>query len=113
MNYGGRVKALLIDPFAKSVEAILIPEDEVASLIELRRLVKEDTLDFAYLKDLRITIAVGDHSALADPPLASFQVEGLAGRLYGRAVVLGYDAAGASVSAKLSVEQMHELISFP
>jgi hypothetical protein len=107
------VKALLIDPFAKSVEAILIPDDAVSSLMELHRLVGENTLDFAYLKDLRITIAVGDHSALADPPLASFELEGLAGRLYGRAVVFGYDAAGATVSAKLSVEEMHELISFP
>jgi hypothetical protein len=106
------MKGILVDPWAKSVEAILIPEDEAASLIELRRLVKEDALDFAYLKDLRITIAVGDHSALADPPLASFEVEGLAGRLYGRAVVMGYDARGATVSAKLSVEAMHELISF-
>jgi hypothetical protein len=107
------VKALLIDPWAKSVEAIEIPEDEVPSLIELKRLVEEDTLDFAYLKDLRITIAVGDHSALADPPNPSFEVEGLASRLYGRAVVMGYDARGATVSAKLSVEEMHELVSFP
>jgi hypothetical protein len=107
------VKGLLIDPWAKSVEAIEIPPDEVPSLIELRRLVGEDALDFAYLKDLRIAIAVGDHSALAEPPLPSFEVEGLASRLYGRAVVLGYDARGATVSAKLSVEAMHELISFP
>jgi hypothetical protein len=107
------MKGILIDPWAKSVEAIEIPEDEVASLMELKRLVGENTLDFAYLKDLRITIAVGDHSALADPPLASFEVEGLAWPLYGRAVVLGYDARGATVFSGLSVEQMHELVSFP
>jgi hypothetical protein len=94
------------------VEGVEIPEDEVASLIELRRLVKEGGLDFAYLKDLRITIAVGDRSALAEPPNPSFQVEGLAGPLYGRAVVLGYGAGGATVSSGLSVEEMHELITF-
>jgi hypothetical protein len=107
------VKGILIDPVAKSVEAIEIPEDKVRSLMEVHRLVGENALDFAYLKDLRLQIAVGDHSALADPPLPSFEVEGLAGRLYGRAVVLGYDARGASVSSRLSVEEMHEVVTFP
>jgi hypothetical protein len=107
------VKGILVDPAAKSVEEIEIPDDEVPSLMELHRLVGEDALDFAYLKDLRITIAVGDHSALADPPLASFTVDGLRDRLYGRAVVLGYSAGGATISSRLSVEQMYELVSFP
>jgi hypothetical protein len=106
------VKGILIDPAAKSVEEIEIPDDEVPSLMELHRLVGENALDFAYLKDFRLMIAVGDHSALADPPLASFQVEGFGGVLYGRAVVIGYNARGATVSSRLSVEQMHELISF-
>jgi hypothetical protein len=107
------VKGLLIDPWAKSVEEVEIPVEEVASLMELHRLVGENALDFAYLKDCKISIAVGDHSALADPPNPGFGVEGLAGPLYGRAVVLGYDARGATVSAKLSVQEMHELLSFP
>jgi hypothetical protein len=107
------VKGILVDPAAKSVEAIEIPDDEVPSLMELHRLVGENALDFVYLKDLRIMIAVGDHSALGDPPLASFSVDGILGQLYGRAVVMGYDARGATISSRLSVEQMHELVSFP
>ena len=91
-------KAILIDPWAKSLETIDLSESPVASLEQLYKLVGEDGLDFAYVMPGE-GIAVGDHSALAKPPLPSYTLHGYHGRLYGRGVLFGYDSAGAERQA--------------
>src|SRR5262245_55960080 len=106
------MKALLIDPWARSVEVVEIPKEELDSIQVFYQLVGEKGLDFAYLREHKCAFVVGDHSALHDPPVPSFRVEGLGWPLYGRSVVIGYGKSGESLECPLSVEAMFELVEF-
>lgn len=106
------LKAILIDPFKRSLETIEItPGDQPETLMELHRLVGENALDFAqpYCGE---QIAVGDHSALQEPPLPAFMLEGFRDTLYGRGVLLGYSAGGKSRDTHLSVDQLLKMIEW-
>lgn len=109
---GAQLKAILIDPWKKSLETIDIESgyDRVA-LEDLYKLVGEDGIDAAYIMPGE-SIIVGDHSALADPPLPSFSVEGHKHRLYGRGVVIGYRRDGTERETRLSVDDLFKLITF-
>lgn len=104
------MKAILIDPANRSLETIDVLEgDGPDALIQLHNLVGEDALDFAYPAP-GVTIAVGDHSALHDPPLPAFELDGC--RLYGRAVMLGHGSRGQTLPTRLSVDMLSQLITW-
>jgi hypothetical protein len=106
------MKAILIDPFKRALETIdIAPGDGPESLMELHRLVGENALDFAqpYRGE---QIAVGDHSALHEPPLPAFTLEHYKGILYGRGVVLGYSTGGESRDTHLTVDALSKLIEW-
>jgi len=106
------MKAILVDPFKRSLETIDIESgDGPYTLLELHRLVGEDGCDFAYPYP-GVTIAVGDHSALQEPPLPAFTLEGYKGTLYGRGVVFGRSSDGKSLDSTLSVGEFSELIEW-
>lgn len=106
------MKAILINPFEKSLETIdVLDGDGPATILELHRLVGEDTLDFAY-PCLGETIAVGDHSMLQKPPLPAFMLEGYNHTLYGRGVVLGRTRDGKSRDTKFTVEKLSKMIEW-
>lgn len=106
------MKAILINPFEKSIELIDVKSGYSSLALEaLYKLVGEDGIDAAYIMPGE-SIIVGDHSSLHDPPLASFAVEGYKFRLYGRAVVIGYSASGEERETRLSVEDVAQLITF-
>lgn len=95
------MKAILIDPFNRSVEQI----ETDLSLPEVYQLVGEDDLDFCWPFPGRYheVAIVGDHSALQMPPLPRFFVDGYIHPLYGRTVVYGVDNAGETVPTRLTV----------
>ena len=106
------MKAILIDPFEKSLTTIdIAPGDQPYTLIELHRLVGEDCLDFAYPYRGE-SVAVGDHSRLQEPPLPAFLLDGYKETLYGRAVVLGHSRDGKSRDTKLTVDKLSKLIEW-
>jgi hypothetical protein len=106
------MKAILIDPWQRSLETIELQSGyDTVALEALYKLVGEEGLDAAYIMPGE-SILVGDHSALADPPLASYSVEGYKHRLYGKGVVIGYNRYGKERSTRLSVDQLSKLISF-
>jgi hypothetical protein len=106
------MKAILINPFEKSLETIdIAPGDQPYTLMELHRLVGEDAIDFAYPYPGE-TIAVGDKSALQEPPLPAFTLEGHKDTLYGRGVVLGHSRDGKSRDTKLTVEELSKMIEW-
>jgi hypothetical protein len=106
------LKAILIDPFKRSLETIdVMPGDEPETLMELHRLVGEGALDFAQVYRGE-QIAVGGHSALQDPPLPAFSLQGYKEALYGRGVVLGYSAGGKSRDTRLTVDALSKLIEW-
>ena len=106
------MKAILIDPWKKSLETIEIKAGYgSAAMQELYKLVGEDSIDAAYIMPGE-TVIVGDHSALADPPLPFYTVEGYKYRIYGRGVVIGYSAAGEERETKLTVDDLSALIDF-
>ena len=106
------MKAILIDPYEKSLATIdILDGDGPATLMELHRLVGEDDLDFAY-PYLGETIAVGDHSALQEPPLPSFSLEGYQDILYGRGVLMGRTRDGKTRATKFTVEKLSTLIEW-
>jgi len=105
------MKAILIDPWNKALETIDINDVDLPALLELHRLVGEDALAFAYPCP-GVSIAVGDHSALHEPPLPAFTLDGLNGALYGRAVVLGHSRDGKSRDLKLSIGALSKIIEW-
>ena len=106
------MKAILINPFEKSLTTIdIAPGDQPYTLLELYRFVGEDALAFAYPYPGE-SIAVGDHSALHEPPLPAFTLDGYKGTLYGRGVVLGHSRGGESRDTKLTVDKLSKLIEW-
>jgi hypothetical protein len=106
------MKAILINPFEKSLATIdIAPGDDPFTLMELHRLVGEDALDFAYPYRGE-AIAVGDHSALQEPPLPAFALDGFKDTLYGRAVVIGHSRDGKSRDTKLTVDKLSKMIEW-
>jgi len=114
------MKAILIDPWERSCATIDIPKagkgldaDTVSSLAKLYELVGENCLDACYFLPQE-SIIVADHSALHQPPLASYCVHGhrKVHLLYGRGVVVGYSTGGEERETRLSVDDMHRLIDW-
>jgi hypothetical protein len=113
-----QLKAILIDPWERSLETIQIKEAHLqsspsirAQLEQLYDLVGEEGIGFAYFM-LGESIIVGDHSALHDPPLASYEIEGYPHRLYGCGVVIGYGPLGQERETKLSVDDISKIITW-
>lgn len=104
------MKAILIDPFARSVEYI----ESDLSLPEIYRLVGENGVDFCRPfpgQPYEVAI-VGDHSALQMPPLAHFFVDGYDEPLYGKTLVFAVSGNGSERPTRLSVEQVRDWIEF-
>jgi hypothetical protein len=107
---GMSMKAILIDPWEKSIETIDVKSgNDQAALQQLYDLVREDGLDFFVLSPGE-SIVVGDHSALHNPIWPCFKI----GKdlFYGRAVILGYTKAGTDCDTKLTVDDISAVISW-
>jgi hypothetical protein len=100
------MKGILIDPEAKSVEAV---ESEF-ELVELHKLVGAETLDFCHPLGKTETVAVDDNGMSRE--LTRFFIEGYQWPIYGRAVIFGRDAGGGTVSTHLSVEEVFDSVTF-
>ena len=106
------MKAILINPTYRMVQEIQIKEgNDLEALQELYRLVGEEALDAAHIMPGE-AIYLGDHSALQDPPLASYTVEGYRHPLYGPGVLIGHDKLGKERETKLTVDDLWELITW-
>jgi len=106
------MKAILIDPWKKSLETIdMLAGNDIAALQEIYELVGERGLDAAYIMPGE-SILVGDQSALAEPPLPSYTVHGYRHRLYGHGVVIGYSRDGKERETRLSVDDLARLITW-
>lgn len=105
------MKAILIDPAQRSLEWIDVPEGTgPEALMKLRELVG-DYLDFAYIMPGE-SVAVADHGALQEPPLARFWINGHKWPLYGRGVVLGHHKDGSERATRLTLEELSKMIEF-
>jgi hypothetical protein len=104
------VKGILIDPVQKSVE--YIESDGGFTLGELHEFLGAEALDFCHPFGRTETVVVDDGGMFK--ALAPFWIEGYGDSpIYGRAVILGRDAGGGDRSTGLTVEEVHELLSFP
>jgi hypothetical protein len=103
------VKGILVDPLAKSVG--YIESEGGFSLGELHRLIGAEALDFFHPFGRTETVVV-DNGGVRKC-LASWSLEGYDWPIYGRAVILGRDTGGGERSTGLTVEEVHELVSFP
>lgn len=100
------MKGILIDPKAKSVEAL---EGEFENK-ELHRLIEAETLDFCHPFGRTETVVVDDNGVRLELP--RFFIEGYQWPIFGRAVIFGRDAGGETVSTHLSVEEVFDSITF-
>jgi hypothetical protein len=104
------VKGILIDPVQKSVE--YIESDGGFTLGELHEFLGAEALDFCHPFGRTETVVVDDGGMFK--ALAPFWIEGYGDSpIYGRAVILGRDAGGGDRDTRLTVEEVHELLSFP
>jgi hypothetical protein len=103
------VKGILIDPVAKSVEAI--EREGGFSLGELHRLIGAEALDFFHPFGRTETVVVDDGGMRKG--LTPFRIEGYDWPIYGRAIIFGRDSGGGERDTRLSVEEVHEVVSFP
>jgi hypothetical protein len=105
------MKAILIDPAEHSIEYVETP----AEVLDIRRLIGCDGFDeaFPFGTQAGEVFYVNDNGALQTPPLAHFMVPGYRWRLFGRALVLGFDKGGKERSTNLTVEALSRFIKFP
>jgi hypothetical protein len=103
------VKGILVDPVARSVE--YIERDGGFSLSELHRLIGAEALDFCHPFGRTETVVVDDGGMFK--ALASFRIEGYDAPIYGRAIIFGRGSGGGDRSTGLTVEEVHELVTFP
>jgi hypothetical protein len=103
------VKGILVDPIAKSVEYIV--SEGGFSLSELHRLIGAEALDFFHPFGRTETVVVDDGGI--GKRLTPFRIEGYDWPIYGRAIILGRDSGGGERSTRLTVEEVHELVTFP
>jgi hypothetical protein len=104
------MKAILIDPFARSVEYI---ESELTTP-EVYQIVGEPALDFCRPfpgHPFEVAI-VGDHSALQMPPLPRFFVDGFIEPIYGKTLVYGVTVDGKDQPTGLTIEEVRNWIEF-
>jgi hypothetical protein len=103
------MKAILINPAERSI-AYVETRDELA---DFHRLVGSDCLDWCRpFAGLREAAIVDDSGATTSPRPPAFEIVGYHHPLFGRALVLGYNGAGASRSTMLTIEQVAELVNF-
>jgi hypothetical protein len=100
------MRGILIDPVTRSVEVV---ESEFEGE-ELHQLVGAEVLDFCHPFGKRETMVVDDEGM--DHNLPAFRVEGYRWPIWGRAVLLGRDAGGGTVSTHLSVEEVYQAVRF-
>jgi hypothetical protein len=104
------MKAILIDPWEKSIETINVKSGtDQSAMQQLYNLVGEEGLDFCTLSRGEC-ILVGDHSALHNPNWPYFQID--KNLYYGRAVVVGYTKSGTECDTKLSVDDISAVITW-
>ena len=102
------MKGILIDPVQKSVE--YIESEDGFTSAELHRLIGAEALDFCHPFGRTETVVVDDGGMFKR--LVPFRIEGY-DWIYGRAVIFGRDGGGGDRSTRLTVEEVHELVSFP
>jgi hypothetical protein len=104
------VKGILVDPVAKSVE--YIEREGGFSLEELHRLIGAEALDFFHPFGRTETVVVDDGGMFKR--LTPFWIEGYGDSpIYGRAIIFGRDSGGGERSTSLTVEEVHEVVTFP
>jgi hypothetical protein len=137
------MKAILIDPWKRSLETIdLLPGTSKPAIEQLYELVGErgldealareahslpterlpnalaDVIDKAHLLGGGVLIApgevilVGDHSALADPRLPAYRIDGCKWPLHGRGVLVGFNRDGKERNTGLTVDELSKMIEF-
>ena len=105
-------KAILIDPWERSLETIDIRSGTcTAAMQELYKLIGEDGLDTALIAPGE-AIYVGDHSALHNPPLPGYWIANYPDLLYGRGVLIGYHKDGTERDTQLSVDILSASITW-
>jgi hypothetical protein len=103
------MKGILVDPVGKSVG--YIEREGGFTLAELHRVIGAEALDFFHPFGRTETVVVDDGGMRKG--LACFRIEGYDSPIYGRAVIFGRDSGGGERSTRLTVEEVHELVSFP
>jgi hypothetical protein len=104
------MKGILIDPWAKSVG--YIEREGGFSLGELHRLLGAEALDFCHPFGRGETVVVDDGGMFKR--LTPFWIGGYGDSpIYGRAIIFGRDSGGSERDTGLTVEEVHELVSFP
>lgn len=105
------MRAILINPYDHSIKFV----ESTPDLDNYYKLIGDDCdcidtcMAFSQRDEM---LVVGDTSALQDPPLPHFTLEGYWHSIYGRALVIGLDPAGESVPTKLTPQELQELVSF-
>ena len=104
------MKAIRIDPFARSVEYI----ESGLTLPELYESVGEDGIDICrpFPEHPFEAAVVGDHSAMQMPPLPRFFVDGFIEPIYGKTLVFGVTRDGIERPTGLTIEQVRGWIEF-
>ena len=106
------MKAILIDPWERSLETIdLLAGTGREALEQLYELVGERALDEARIGPGEV-ILVGDNSALANPRLPAYRIDGCKWPLYGRGVLVGHHRDGRERDTMLSVDELSVMIEF-
>jgi hypothetical protein len=100
------MKGILIDPDQKSVEEIVSGFESG----ELHKLVGAEVLDFCYPFGPGEMMCVDDNGMYRE--LTVFHVDGYHWPIFGKAVIMGRDGQGETVSTSLSVEEVFEMVRF-
>jgi hypothetical protein len=104
------MRAVLIDPFTKTVQQIETPGD----LRDIYKAIQCDTIDAAYLTDGKHCIYVDDNGlTYTDKVLPVFRWQGYDQPLAGRGLLMGYNKAGANCDCDIPVGVVWSHVTFP
>jgi hypothetical protein len=106
------MRAILIDVSAQALTEIEVPDDDAAQLKALQKAVG-GYLEFAVVIENGDVIFVDEEGLLKGPVVKGFAVKGAHQPFAGNGVVVGSDADGNSLPAKVSIETLERLISWP
>lgn len=99
------MKAILIDPERRKIEAIELPDDDAAIAEAMRCVIGCTDMDYGLIDDMRDTIWVDGSGLKNQRPIEAFKLHGFQRNPYaGKAIIIGAEEGGKTCAPFIPIE---------